>query len=395
MRVVVFTDNDFEKTNGVTTTWRAVLKAADPSTRVRIFTASDGATDLPDYFAAASFGLGLPWYRDMRVYLPRLRQFAEQLRADRATVVHVATPGPIGLAGRWLALRSGLPLVGSYHTQLGDYVSHFSRSRRLGTAVDAYMRWFYEPCATVLVPSLATVDQLQAQGYRSSGLRIWSRGVDTYRFSPQRRSARLRRAWRVDERRPAILYAGRLSSEKGLAILADVQRRLHRRAVAHRFVFVGDGPMREHLERLVPDGVFTGTLPHADVATAMASADLFLFPSATDTFGNVVLEAQASGIPVIVSDRGGPCQQMQVNVTGDVCEAGNAEAFAAATTRMLRDPGRRVTMGTAARHLALERTWDVAMRPLLGAWTSAHLAYRDAEVRRTLLGAVEEGRRAS
>jgi glycosyltransferase involved in cell wall biosynthesis len=395
MRVAVFTDNDFGKTNGVTTTWRAVLKAAESSGYVRILTASDGETDLPDYFAAASFGIGLPWYDDMRVYLPRMRRFARQLRDDGATVVHVATPGPIGLAGRWLARRSGLPLVGSYHTQLGDYVSQFSRSRRLGGALDAYMRWFYEACASVLVPSQATADQLSTQGYRASRLGIWPRGVDTDRFSPDRRSSALRRAWRVDERRPAILYAGRLSSEKGLAIMADVQRQLHRRAVAHRFVFVGDGPMRPHLERVVPDAVFTGTLPHADVATAMASADLFLFPSATDTFGNVVLEAQACGLPVIVSDRGGPHQQMLADITGTICAAGQAEAFASATTRMLREPGRRAAMGAAARQLAVGRTWDVAMRPLFGAWEAAHLMSSAGQAAHESAAAAEDIRRAS
>ncbi|MCC7043067.1 MAG: glycosyltransferase family 1 protein [Acidobacteria bacterium] len=374
MRVVVFTDNDFDKVNGVTTTWRAVLRAAEASRTVRIFTASDGEADLPDYFAAASFGIGLPWYRDMRVYLPRLRRFARQLRQDGATVVHVATPGPVGLAGRWLARRAGLPLVGSYHTHLGDYVGQFSRSPRLGRSFDAYMRWFYAPCASLLVPSQATVDQLRAQGYRPSQMQIWPRGVDIERFSPERRSPDLRRAWHVDGRQPAILYAGRLSSEKGLAIVEDVQRRLHRHAVAHRFIFAGDGPMRPQLERLVPDAVFLGSLRHADMATVMASADVLLFPSATDTFGNVVLEAQASGLPVVVSDRGGPCQQITPHVTGEVCAAGDAEAFAVAVARLLRDAGRRAAMALAARQHIMGRTWEVAMRPLFGAWETAHAA---------------------
>jgi glycosyltransferase involved in cell wall biosynthesis len=372
MRVIVFTDNDFEKTNGVTTTWRAVLQAAEASRSVRIFTASDGSADLPDYFAAASFGVGLPWYRDMRVYLPDLRRFARQLREDGATVVHVATPGPVGLAGRWLARRAGLPLVGSYHTQLGAYLEQGSRSPRLGRSLDAYVRWFYAPCASLLVPSQATVDQLRDRGYRPSQLTIWPRGVDASRFSPDRRSPALRRAWRVDERQPAILYAGRLSSEKGLAIVEDVQRRIHRHAVAHRFIFAGDGPMRAQLQRLVPDAVFLGSLRHEDVATVMASADLFLFPSATDTFGNVVLEAQASGLPVVVSDSGGPCQQMQPRVTGEVCKAGDAGAFAVAAARLLRDSGRRAAMGEAARQFAVRRTWNAAMPPLFGAWEAAH-----------------------
>jgi glycosyltransferase involved in cell wall biosynthesis len=132
--------------------------------------------------------------------------------------------------------------------------------------------------------------------------------------------------------------------------------------------------MRPQLERLVPDAVFLGSLRHTDMAAVMASADVFLFPSATDTFGNVVLEAQASGVPVIVSDRGGPCHQITPRVTGEVCAAGDAEAFAAAAARLLRDAGRRAAMGAAARQLVMGRTWDVAMRPLFAVWEAAHAA---------------------
>lgn len=371
MRTAVFTDNDFHKVNGVTTTWRAVLQATAAAREVRIYTAADEAVDLPDYFAAASFGCGLPWYRDMRVYLPRLRRFRRQVQRDDVSVVHVATPGPVGLAGRWVARELGLPLVGSYHTHLGDYAGAMSGSPRLGRALDAYMRWFYAPCATLLVPSDAAATQLVGQGYRADSMRIWPRGVDTTLFAPDKASAALRRNWHVDERRPAILYAGRLSVEKGLAIVEAVQRRLHRGAVAHRFIFAGDGPMRARLMRECPDGVFLGSLSHTAMAQVMASADVLFFPSATDTFGNVVLEAQASGLAAVVSDRGGPAQQVRAGVTGSVCTAGDADAFADALVALLRSPARRLAMGHAARQVAVGRSWDVAVRPLLAAWQDA------------------------
>jgi len=371
IRVAVFTDNDFGKTNGVTTTWRAVLARADASQRVRIYTASDADVEQPDYLSVASFGAGLPWYREMRIYLPAVRRFMRQVASDGITVVHVATPGPVGLAGRWIARRAGLPLVGSYHTELGEYARLLSGSARLGRTLDGYMRWFYDPCASLLVPSYATARQLRSQGYRGEQLRVWPRGVDVERFSPERRSTALRRAWGVDDRRPVILYAGRLSAEKGLDLAARIQQCLHRRAVAHRFVFAGDGPMRADLQRRLPDAVFMGSLPHAQVAEVMASADVFLFPSATDTFGNVVLEAQASGIPVVVSDRGGPCQQMRPGVTGEVCRADDAESFAVALARLLRDRDWRTRMGNAARQLARDRPWDQALRPLFDAWDDA------------------------
>ena len=370
-RTAVFADNDFGKVNGVTTTWRAVLERADTPGDVKIYTASDDAADLPDYFSVPSIGCGLPWYHDMRVYLPRLRQFARRLRSDRVSVIHVATPGPVGMAGRWLARRLGLPLVGSYHTQMGDYVQALSGSARLGRGVDLGLRWFYGPCSTVLVPSEATREQLVAQGYRADRLRIWPRGVDADRFTPEWRSQAHRRAWRVDERRPAILYAGRLSAEKGLSIIEAIQTRLHRRAIAHRFIFAGDGPMRSRLMRECGEAAFLGALSHTSMAEVMASADMFLFPSATDTFGNVVLEAQASGLPVVVSDRGGPHQQMLDGVTGRVCRAEDADAFADAVIALTRDAGRRQAMGLAARQLAMERQWSVAVRPLYAAWDDA------------------------
>ncbi len=371
MRVAVFTDNDFDKVNGVTTTWRAVLDVARASRGVRMFTASDADVDLPDYYAAGSFGAGLPWYRDMRVFWPSVTRFDRELRRHRTTVIHVATPGPVGLVGRYLAGRHGLPLVGSYHTQLGDYVRVFSGSRMLGSALDRYMRWFYRPCASLLAPSESTAGDLARRGYPAERLGVWPRGVDCDRFSPARRSETLRRAWRVDERRPAIIYAGRLSAEKGLRAAGAFQRALHRHAVDHRFIFVGDGPLRSELGTLMPDAVFTGTLSHDEVAAAMASADLFYFPSATDTFGNVVLEAQASGLPVLVSDRGGPCQQMRPGVTGEVCTADDVGAFAQAAVGLLRDPRRRAACTAAARDYALGRSWEAAVQPLFAAWGDA------------------------
>jgi len=378
MRVAVFTDNDFGKVNGVTTTWRAVLAAARPSRGVRVFTASDAEVDLTDYYAAGSFGAGLPWYPEMRVFWPRVARLARELRRHQTTVVHVATPGPIGLAGRWLARRHGLPIVGSYHTQLGDYVHIFSGSSRLGAAFDRYMRWFYRPCASVLVPSQATAEDLARRGYEERRLHTWPRGVDCQRFTPERRSDGLRRAWHVDDRRPAIIYVGRLSAEKGLRMAAPFQRALHRHAVDHRFIFVGDGPLRSELGRLLPDAVFTGTLSPEGVAEVMASADLFFFPSATDTFGNVVLEAQASGLPVLVSDKGGPCQQMRPGATGEVCDAGDAGAFTQAAVGLLRDASRRAAFGAAAREYALGRSWDAALQPLFGAWADADAAWQSS-----------------
>lgn len=371
MRIAVFTDNDFAKVNGVTTTLKATLRFTDGDVEPRVYTAAGTGVNTEKYFAAASVGLGLPWYRDMRIYWPRVRAFAREVRRQQADVVHVTTPGPVGLAGRWIAHRYGLPLVGSYHTQLGDYTALLSGWARLGRVTEDYLRWFYDSCAPLFVPSLATRDLLVARGYRADRMSVWGRGVDVAEFSPQRASAALRQHWRVDERRPAILYAGRLSREKGLDLVEPIHRILMRHGVNHQFVFAGDGPFRAELQRRCPDAVFAGTLPTGQLAVAMASADVFLFPSATDTMGNVVLEAQASALPVVVSDEGGPQQNMRAGLTGLVCRAGSAEAFGAAVTTLLTQQQGRMTMGQRAREYAVTRDWNTALQPLVQGWRVA------------------------
>jgi glycosyltransferase involved in cell wall biosynthesis len=371
VRVAVFTDNDFEKVNGVTTTLKAVLRFADGSVQARVYTAGSHAVETSAYYSAASIGVGLPWYRSMRVYSPRVRALARELGRQPVDVVHVTTPGPVGLAARHLAARLGVPLVGSYHTELGDYTTHLSGSASLGRIVERYVRWFYRPCDPLLVPSAATRDLLVARGYQADRLLVWGRGVDARQFAPSRASATLRRAWRVDDRRPAVLYAGRLSKEKGLALVGPLRRVLLRHGLPHRFIFVGDGPMRGALEAMCPDGLFLGALPHDEVAAAMASADLFFFPSTTDTLGNVVLEAQAAGLPVIVSDRGGPKEHMVSGDTGFVCRADDENSFARALTLLLTQRPRRTDMGRRAREYAEGRDWPTALTPLLNAWLTA------------------------
>jgi glycosyltransferase involved in cell wall biosynthesis len=371
MRVALFTDNDFAKINGVTTTLRAVLRFAGDDIQPRIYTASDVGSDEPAYFATSSFGVGLPRYRDMRVYWPRLAALARELRRHPVDVIHTTTPGPIGLAARWLAARLGLPLVGSYHTEFGAYGRVLSGSTVIGWTIERWVRWYYRPCDPLLVPSSPIREALVERGYPAARLRQWDRGVDADQFTPTRASTAFRRAWGVDDRRPAILYAGRLSREKGLALVAPVAQYLREHALPHRFIFAGDGPMRRELETLCPEGRFLGSLPHDQIGMVMASADILFFPSATDTLGNVVLEGQAAGLPVVVSDRGGPQAHVARGQTGFVCQAGSAPAFADALAALLNRPAVRREMGRQARAYALTRDWPQALGPLLDAWRTA------------------------
>ena len=364
MSIAIFTDNDFAKTNGVTTTLKALLRHAPSDLRIRVYTLADIASNSPDYLALRSLSAPIPYYTEMRMYMPRLRALRRHLVADGVTAVHLTTPGPMGLAARYFTAGGAARLVGSFHTNLTEYTVLLSGSQRLAGVMDRYMRWIYEGCETVFVPSHDTRGRLQARRWPADRLALWRRGVDTTVFAPERRSRSLREAWGVSDTRPAILYAGRVSREKGLDVLPSLQSSLSRAGVGHRLIVVGDGPMSGELRERCPDAVFTGTLTHDDVAVAMASADVMVFPSQTDTAGNVVLEAQSCGLPVLVSDAGGPQENMTHGQTGFVCRADDAQPFSEHVVDLVRNAGRRREMSVAARQFAMERTWAAALQPL-------------------------------
>lgn len=363
MRVAVFTDNDFDKVNGVTTALTALLRHAPGDIEPRIYTAATLGLDRPDYFALPSRSTPIPFYGEMRMYWPAWRRFADRVRADGVEVLHLTTPGPVGLAALWVRRQTALPLVGSFHTDLEAYTTRLSGSARLGAWMGRYLHWMYGHCRRTLVPSTATRDLLLARGGREDRLVIWPRGVDTALFTPSRRSARLRDEWRVSDERPALIYVGRLSPEKDVLRLPVLSAALHARGLAHRLVLVGDGPARGDLAAACPDAVFTGTLGREAVADAFASADIFVFPSATDTAGNVVLEAQAAGLPVVVSTHGGPRENMAADRTGVICGDESGE-WTASVAMLLMSTRRRRCMGEAARAYALRRRWDIALAPL-------------------------------
>jgi glycosyltransferase involved in cell wall biosynthesis len=364
VNIAIFTDTDFGKVNGVTTSLKAALRYAPEGIHPRIYTACAEAEGGADYFAVRSVGMAIPFCGEMTMYWPRAMRLLREARQDRIDVVHLATPGPVGLAAMYVARRAGLPMIGSFHTDLAAYAERLSGSPRLGVVMREYLRWPYGRCARVLVPSESTRAVLVKGKVRADTIDVWPRGVDTQTFGPAHRSVSLRERWGVSGARPAVIYVGRMSKEKGLHLLPRIEAALLRHGVDHRLILVGDGPMREPLAASLRDAVFTGTLPPAGVAEAMASADLFLFPSDTDAAGNVVLEAQACGLPVVVSSRGGPREYIRPDDTGVVCPAGDAERFGHVAAMLLRTPQRRRAMGEAARAHALTLRWESALAPL-------------------------------
>jgi glycosyltransferase involved in cell wall biosynthesis len=367
MKVAIFTDNDFDKVNGVTTTFRAALQSAPADVHLRVYTAAQLPVETDAYLALRSLGIPIPFYSEMQIYFPRFLEFLKRARADRIDLVHVTTPGPIGLAALFVAGQLKLPLVGSFHTDLAAYTAVLSGSPRLAALMREYMRWLYGKCARVLVPSEHTRQLLIEAKSTPDRIAVWARGVDTTLFTPAKRSAALREKWHVSDRRPALLYVGRVSREKGLMCLPAISDRLHALGIEHRCIVVGDGPLLPVLKQALPEAEFTGSLSRGAVAEAFASADCFVFPSTTDTAGNVVLEAQASGLPVVVSGDGGPRENMMAGQTGTVCHRPDPDLWAAAIAATLTQPT-RTRMSQSARQYALTRTWERAMQPLYRAY---------------------------
>lgn len=364
MKVAVFTDNDFDKINGVTTTLTALLRHAPVEVQPRIVTAAALGCDHPEYLAFPSVGIGIPFYREMKMYVPHWRRYLERIVQDGVELIHLTTPGPMGLVAAWVAAQASLPLVGSFHTDLSAYTRVLSGSARLGDLMREYMRWLYGRCARVLVPSEATRLLMQEAKMPPDRLRVWPRGVDTTMFKPGLRDPQLRREWRVDDGRPALLYVGRISKEKGLALLPGLQDALRHLGVNHRLIIAGEGPMQRELADACPEAVFTGPLGREGVARVFASSDLFIFPSETDTAGNVVLEAQAAGVPVAVSDQGGPKENMMPGVSGIVCAGRDPATWAALIAPLCASRAMREVASARAREYALTRSWDVALSPL-------------------------------
>jgi glycosyltransferase involved in cell wall biosynthesis len=371
VRVGIFTDNDFDKVNGVTTALRAVIEHAPAGLGARVYTCAPREVSSPTYRAFRTRGMPIPFYREMRMYLPPLGRLLREVREDGISVIHLTTPGPMGLAAMWIARRLRLPVVGSFHTDLVAYVRALSGSHALAYLMRQYMRWPYGRCAQVCVPSEASRALLAELQIHPDRVRVWRRGVSTSRFSPARRSDQLRTAWQVSEARPALLYVGRVSKEKGLAALAPLACALAQRGLAHRMVIVGDGPMRAELARALPGAIFTGTLPPEDVAVAMASSDLFVFPSRTDTAGNVVLEAQASGVPALVMRDGGPHENVDDGRSGIVCSG--PAALRNAVVHLLQCPDTRRAFSAGARVYAGTRQWSAALAPLYRAYEEVSL----------------------
>ena len=293
---------------------------------------------------------GMTAYDGLHLHVPPLRDVVRYVRQAEFDVLHLSTPGPMGLAGLLAARLNGRPVVSTFHTHFPSYAARLLKDPAMEELTWTMMRWFYRQMDMVAAPTPTIRDELIARGCLPHKVRVVGRGVDTERFHPRHRNPALRNH-HAHQARGVLLYVGRLSEEKNLPLLVDAYTRLAGTRRDMALWVVGDGPYRARMETQLA-GLpvhFFGVLQGAALSEVFASADVFVFPSETDTLGNVVLEAQASGLPVIVSDVGGPKDCIRDGVTGLVISAITAEKLASVVGELGAQPGRRHDLGAAAR----------------------------------------------
>ena len=300
----------------------------------------------------------IPFYAGLKVGVPSLPAIVETLADGRYDLVHLCSPGPSGAAAAVIARVMGVPVLGSYHTELAAYAGLRSRDPALELAARMAIAAFYGQCRRVLSPSTASDAVLRAMGIPDERIGRWDRGVDLARFFPDRREPGLLPG------EITVLYAGRLTREKGADLLADAFLQARARDPRLHLVLAGGGPEEELLRaRLGEHATFLGWLDGDALAAVYASADIFLFASRTDTFGQVLLEAQASGLPVVAVGEGGPTSIVTDGATGRLCPA-DAGVLAEVVVQLAAQPFQRERLARTALHAVAQRTWERSLQRL-------------------------------
>lgn len=312
----------------------------------------------------------LPYYEELVLNLPPVLEVLEWSDRQQFDVIHVSTPGPMGLCGWLVAKMLRVPLVCTYHTDFPAYAQRLTRDHRVSNGTLAYMKWFYGQAATVLARSKSYRFKIEDMGIADERIVPLPPSVDTTKFNPEHGDAS---AWsRLGVSQPIrLLYAGRISAEKNLAVLADAFSQICETRNDVALILAGEGPFTEALRQRMGNlpVYFIGKQSDADLAALYASADLFIFPSRTDTLGQAVMEAQACGLPAIVSNEGGPKEVIEDGQTGIVVASDEPVRWANAIQELLNDPDRRKEMG----RLAVVRVSGAALSSTFEAFWDAHL----------------------
>jgi len=359
LNIALVTETFPPEINGVAMTLGHLVEGlAQRGHRVSVIRPRQGQADRPRsdglYEEMLCPGLPIPGYAMLRLGLPVRGRLLRAWRAAPPDLVHIATEGPLGYAALSAAGRLGLPLSSSFHTNFHSYSRHYGFAFLTRPAL-AYLRHFHNRTRITLSPTAALNDELTRDGF--NGMRLLSRGVNTGVFSPHHRDESLRLSWGASPDDLVVIHVSRLAAEKNYALLLEAWNAIRAHHPRARFVMASDGPLRKKLQRRHPWIHFTGFLSRAELARHYASADLFLYPSLTETFGNVLTEAMASALPVVAFNYAAAARYLRAEANGLPVPLDDREAFLAAALRLAADPTLRHRLGAAARLTAEGISW--------------------------------------
>jgi len=326
----------------------AQVRIYSPTTETPAFEPTGDVVSVPAF--------SIPTREEYRIPRALTRQVRRDLEAFAPNVIHLASPDIVAHRAISWARGRGVPAVASVHTRFETYMQYYNL-HWLEPVIRAILRRFYRRCDAIVVPAESTASILRAQRMNSD-ISIWTRGVDRDQFNPDRRDMGWRKAHGIPAKDMVIAFLGRIVMEKGLEEFADAIDALAARKVAHKVLVIGEGPARGWFEDRLPDAVFAGQLVGAELGQALASADVLLNPSITEAFGNVTLEAMASGLPVVAAIATGATNLVRDGDTGVLVQPGDTDAYADALSAYARDPALRARHGEAGLAFAKTMDWD-------------------------------------
>jgi glycosyltransferase involved in cell wall biosynthesis len=316
------------------------------------------ATAMPDYRQVPMAGLPIPGYPLLRMGLPAGTKLRRIWTADRPDLVHVATEGPLGLSAIKAARALGIPVTSSFHTNFHAYTRHYKISLLRSTAL-GWLRYVHNLTQRTFVPTADLCLELAALGFEN--VAVLSRGVDTRQFRPERRSQALRSDWNAAPDDPVVIHVGRMAAEKNYPLLFRAYAAMKRANPRCRFVLAGEGPLKRSLMRDHPECVFAGFFSRDEIGRYYASADIYVHASLTETFGNVLTEAMASGLAAAGFDYAAARIFVKDGVSGLTAPCGDPEALIAAAVRLATDPVLRGRLRTEGRAAVEAQSWETVI----------------------------------
>ena len=316
-----------------------------------------------EMFQVPSFAF--PFYKDYRVAYPGTLFFEERLDEFKPDIIHINSPCPLGYAAVKYGMKNNVPVVATYHTHFPSYAKYY-KVKALESYGWSYFRNLYNKCKTVYVPSLPVLNELKEHGFET--VEFLPHGVDTKIFSPVKKSEQWKKNLGI-ENKFALLFAGRLVWEKDVMTLAETYKIISSQRNDIKFILAGDGPAKEELKTLMPDAIFLGQQSVNDLSVSFASADIFVFPSTTETFGNVTIEAMASRLPPICVREGGAYGIIQNGTTGLIAEPRNPEDLTSKINFLIDNPASRIRISNAAFNFAQTQSWEQNFQRLFDSYS--------------------------